>query len=301
VTMWKALLLRGAVPVVSRFPAPCYNVAWIAGWLASMFLKEARRRVVRNLAPACEGNRVRGRELSVEVFRNVARYYVDLASLPGRNMATLESQYLLIEGERHLAPLREPGPVMIVSAHLGNPEFAVQALAQRGRPFSAVVEPLQPRAFAEAMLKLRSAGGGRYHEATVTGVAAAIRDLRDGAVLCLLGDRDIQETGVCVDFLGRKAMMPRGPWEIARRETATVIPMFAERLDGVRCRVYVEEPMLVARSEDANSDICEAASAWAKLLEGHIRQRPGQWTVLEDFWAAHGCRPESGEDRGQPK
>lgn len=287
--MWKYLVLRLCFPIVGRFPGISYAIADVVGLVAWRFRPTVRRRVRKNLLPACRGDRERTKGASLEVVRNVARYYVDIASLPRRDLSVLEAQDLDITGADRLAVLDEKRRVIIVSAHAGNPELVIQALAYRERPFTALVERLEPRSYAEAMLQARSAAGGHFYESGFRGVRAALRDLRAGSVLALMADRDIRGTGVCVDFMERRVKMPRGPWQIARREGALVLPILCSRRDGTRSRVFVHEPYEVGQSDDADMDIWRAASRWAGLLEEHIYRDPGQWTVLEDFWETHGC------------
>jgi phosphatidylinositol dimannoside acyltransferase len=285
----KGLAFRVSVPLVSRFPGAAYVAADGVTWIAWRFMRGLRRRVIRNLLPACDGDVRRARAASLDVFRNIGRYYVDVASLPGRDPATLEDRYLEIDHPERLAALETDRPIVIVSAHAGNPEFAIQALVHRGRPFAALVEQLEPRDYAEALLRTRSSAGGRYYEATVAGLRGGLRELRSGSLLGLIGDRDLQGNGVCVGFLGKRVKLPRGPWEIARREGALVLPILSRRGRGPHARLFVHEAIDVSRGGDEEADICDAVQTWAKLLEKHIRADPGQWTVLEDFWGAHGC------------
>jgi KDO2-lipid IV(A) lauroyltransferase len=113
--------------------------------------------------------------------------------------------------------------------------------------------------------------------------------LKEGQIAGVMGDRDIQETGVCVTFCGRQVRVPRGPWELARRFDAPVLPVFSARKHGDQFRIDVGEAFHVARSGDLECDIRGAAERYVRLLEAQLRRDPGQWTVLEDFWKVHGC------------
>jgi KDO2-lipid IV(A) lauroyltransferase len=105
----------------------------------------------------------------------------------------------------------------------------------------------------------------------------------------MMADRDLQNTGVCVELAGRHVKLPRGPWELARRSGATVIPMFTARKGGTDdFALYVYEPFKVGC--DGEVDPVQAgAERFARVLEEHLKREPGQWAVLEDFWRVHGC------------
>lgn len=280
--------LRRLAPYSGRAPWLFYPVAAVVGTAAWYSHKDFRLRLTRNMLPFCDGNRRLAAREGRRAARNVARYWVDMTTLPHRNLARLERKHIrLVHGERLDAALAGGGPVIIVSAHMGAPEFCLQAIAARGRSFSALVENIQPPELGRYLLQLRSAGGGRFHPATISGVRAVFEGLEHGEVVGLLADRDLQRSGIRAELAGRSVRLPRGPWEIARRTGALVVPMFARRNWRDRWVVEVEEPFHVDRSADCDANIQDAATHFATLFEGHVRRQPGQWTVVEDFWRVH--------------
>jgi KDO2-lipid IV(A) lauroyltransferase len=241
------------------------------------------------MLPLCDGDLAQAKRASKQAMKHAAQYYVDLASLSRRDISRFEESHLEIFHAERLEILAAQGPLVIVSAHTGNAELAIQVLTYRGRPFVALVEALEPRELAEYMLSLRSSAGGTFHEATFGGVRAMMAALKNGQIAGVMGDRDIQDTGVCVTFCGRHVKVPRGPWELARRFDAPVLPVFSARKHGDQFRIDVGEVFRVARTGDLECDIRRAAERYVRLLEAQLRRDPGQWTVLEDFWKVHGC------------
>ncbi len=285
----RSALLRLTAPVLGRFTLFSYPFAAFAGWFAWHARPGRRGTLVQNMLPLCDGDRERAVAEAKLAFRNIARYWVDVMTIPHRDMANFEPNHVtLLDGER-LGPLERPGPVLLLSAHMGSPELPLQAITFRGRQFMALVEDVQPPAFGRHLLRLRMAAGGRYRVAGFGGVRACIEALREGNVVGMLADRDLQGTGMCADVAGRRVRLPRGPWEIARRTNATVIPVFMSRDWRDRFTVRVEEPFQVACTGDGEADVRAAIDRWAVLLDAHLRREPGQWTVLENFWRAHGC------------
>ncbi|MBA4179427.1 MAG: hypothetical protein C0506_02460 [Anaerolinea sp.] len=293
--MIKLMLMRLLRPVVGRFPRVFYRVASFAGWFAFQTRRGLRRQAVRNMLPLCDGDLPRAKREALRATQRVAQYYVDLATLPRRNMAKFEAEHLSIDRPDRLAMLEEPGPIVVVSAHTGNAELAIQALTYRGRDFVALVEALRPRQLADYVGSLRSSGGGNFHEAGFAGLRSCLAALKQGQLVGVMGDRDIQGTGLCLELAGRWVKLPRGPWELARRSGAPVLPVFCTRVRNDDFKVNVEEPILVRHTEDADADVQLAAEQFARILETHLRQDPGQWFVLEDFWRVHACREHDGE------
>jgi KDO2-lipid IV(A) lauroyltransferase len=204
-------------------------------------------------------------------------------------MSRFEHECIRLVHPERLHPLEAEGPVMLVSAHMGNPELGLQAITFRGRRFTALVENVQPPEMGRFLNRLRSAAGGRFHVASLGGVRAVIEALQAGEVVGMMADRDLQGTGVPVQLAGRRVLLPSGPWEIARRTNATVIPVFAARTWRDRFTMSVEEPFSVPALGDGDVAVQCAAQRFATLMEAHIRRAPGQWAILEDFWQVHRC------------
>ena len=281
--------LRLGAPLAGRFPRPAYALARGVGWLAWALRPAARANVIANLTPACGGDRERARALAPRVFQSAASYYVDLATLPHRDRAGYERTRLRVMGEEHVPALFEPRATIIASAHAGSPELALIAVAQRGRGWVELVEPLASPALARELAGLREAGGGRVAEANANGFRQALRELREGGLVALVVDRDLAGNGVCTELLGKRVLLPRGPWELARRTGATVIPLFATRRFNDHQTVWLEEPFTVSAGGDREEAVGAAAQRWADRFGEHLRRDPAQWTVLEAFWEAHAC------------
>lgn len=287
--MTRLWLLRLLAPLLGRAPWLAYRIVGLVGALAWQTQPRRREVLVRNLLPFCDGDARRARREGKRACQNVARYWADLCTLPYRDLADFERRHMTIHNPERLAVLEQPGPLIAVSAHTGNSELAIQALTYRGRAFVALVESLQPPRFSRELLRRRSAAGGKFYEVNLGGIRACLEALKRGELVGLMGDRDIQGSGVCTSLAGRPVRLPRGPWELARRTNALVLPVLTQRDANDNITLSVEEPFRVGHEGDAESDIRKAIEQWAVLLEAHIRRQPGQWTVLEDYWKVHAC------------
>lgn len=279
-------VLRWGAPLIGRIPEVSYPVAALVGEATWHLRPGFRRTLIRNMLPLVDGDRRRAVSEARLALRNISRYWVDIATIPYRDMACLEARHIrLVHGER-LAVLEKPGPVIIVSAHTGGAEICLQAITFRGRAFTALVEDIQPPQMARLLNDLRSAAGGSFHPVTMAGVRAAFKALHAGEVVGIMADRDIQNNGACLALAGRPVRLPTGPWNLAARTGATVLPVFATRAWNDRFTVTVEEPFVV---ENTPEGICAAMVRFAAVLGPILRRQPGQWTVPEDFWNEHRC------------
>lgn len=275
-------------PAVTRYPGVFYRVATLTGLGIWVLRKDFRGNVRRNQAVLRGGGGWNWRH-GWQVCTHVSQYYVDLTQVGKLHLRTFEREHLEIIGEEHLRAIEAPGPVIAVSAHMGNAEFAIQALTARGREFAALVERQEPPEWSKFVLDLRSAAGGKFYEAGYHGLRACVEALKNGHIVGMMGDRDIQGTGMGTILCGRAVKLPRGPWELARRSGALVLPIFSSRVKDATFRIYVHEPFRVERTDDAEADVRGAVERFTGILEEELRRDPTQWTVLEDFWTVHGC------------
>lgn len=282
----KALLMRIGVPLAQRAPGAGYLVAEGFAALLWVLRPRLRRRAARTLAPFVEGRRSL-RRMVFRQFINVGRYYVDLALIPRRDPRGFERTTVVVETPERLGMVEREGAVIFLSAHYGNPDQLVQFLTSRRARFTAVVERLQPQTVHEIVQRLRGAHGGIFVEANLGGARRCLEALQRGEAVALLGDRDLTGTGVCVAMAGRRVSLPRGPWELAQRTGAPVVPVFLRRTARCRFSAWIGEAIVVPNN--AEEGVAEAATCWARILEGQIRRDPGQWLVLQDFWTEHAC------------
>ncbi len=284
----KYRLMRVVFPVLGRLRAPAYGLASICGPLGLMH-PGTRRTVRRTMAPLCSENPGRLDALTRELMRQAARYYVDLASLRFRDFGRLEADHLEVEHLERVAALDVDGPRIVIGGHTAGSELALQAFRARGYSFTGLVEQVDPPELSTYLLEWRRSAGGKFFEADRRGLRECLSTLEAGGLVVLMADRDIQGNGTCVEFFGRRVRFPRGPWELAARVGAPVVPFLCSRRRGDQIRVLVEEPILVDPGKGRADGVGEAAQRWAAVLERYLRRDPGQWIVLEDFWKVHAC------------
>jgi KDO2-lipid IV(A) lauroyltransferase len=110
-----------------------------------------------------------------------------------------------------------------------------------------------------------------------------MRTLKQGGVVVLMADRDIEGPRMVVPFMGEDASMPTGPIEVALRTGAIVIPSFTTR-NGYMLDAYCEEPLELEKTGDFEQDVRAGTLEFLGRFEKRLRADPGQWAVLERVW-----------------
>jgi len=286
--MWKYVALLVAYKTLAWLPVrAAYAIARAVGDLSYLFQGRSRRYVKDNmrhvLGPGADEKEVS--RAAREVFRNVMRYYADLIRLPRIDPHRLLEQDLKLHGMENLKNALAQGKgVVLVSAHYGNTELTVQALAAFDIYAYVLTEPLQPRQLSDLTHRLRSTHGQIFQPVGMSSVKGALRYLRQGKLVAILCDRDIQKTGQLLPLCGCPARFPVGAAMLAVRTGAQVVPAFSHRQGPGRNEVWIEPPLPLERTGDEEHDVRAITEKILARIEEYLRRDPGQWTVLEPVW-----------------
>jgi KDO2-lipid IV(A) lauroyltransferase len=263
-----------------------YAVAGFAG-RAAYFLTPSRRRAVAAnlrhvLGPNAEQAEIQRTTLSI--YQSVARYYVDLLSVPRLDVGRLRHSRIHVEGYEHLSRALEQGTgVILATVHYGCPELSLQAARAWGIEILVLTEPLDPPELSKLFDRLRASHGHRFLTASLTGAKEAIRTLRRGGAVLLAVDRDIQGHGIEVPFFGVPARMPLGAVELSRRAGSPIVPAISRRLKSGSAVITLGPPIQL-QADKQRSDTATNVARVLKEFEAPIRADPGQWLVLERLW-----------------
>ena len=111
--------------------------------------------------------------------------------------------------------------------------------------------------------------------------------LEDGSLVGMLGDRGLgQDPAAAVDFLGRPANFPLGPWRMAAMLKRPVILMVGLYRGGNRYDIHFEalaDFSTVSRENRAEVQR-EAIERYAARLAHYARLAPFNWFNFFDFW-----------------
>jgi predicted LPLAT superfamily acyltransferase len=121
------------------------------------------------------------------------------------------------------------------------------------------------------------------------GAALAIRAaLAAGEPVCMLGDRGFGDQPTeSVDFLGRSARFPLGPFQTAALTGVPIVVCFLMKTGLNGYCLSADPPWrlpLPARRAERGAVLRRAVLRWAKRLELQVRRHPQQWHNFYDFW-----------------
>jgi phosphatidylinositol dimannoside acyltransferase len=292
----KFFLLWILIEVGGHLPARLlYALADLIGalaWRCSSHLRAVTRdHMTRVLAPGALDSAARDRA-ALGCVRAAARYWADLARASHVPPAIAFDEFESFSGIEHLFAAYDRGcGVVLVTAHVGAPEFAMRAASVLGLDILALTERLQPPRVNALVQRARHRHGEHFVEVGLGGTRDALEQLRRGAIVALIADRDVLGTGLPTMLFGAPAQLPPGPIELALRTGAAVVPCFVLRSDagigaGPRCAVRFLPPLDLRRTHDRSGDLHKGLQALARSLETGISMAPDQWFALQPVWRA---------------
>lgn len=189
-----------------------------------------------------------------------------------------------ITGSEHLdAAVASGKPVILFSGHLANWEIGALAVVQRGIPLLQIYRAANNPVVEAMMVDFRRSIGVEAVPKGPRGGRRSAIVIKDGGVMGLLVDQKMND-GIPVPFFGRDAWTAPALAKLALRYDATVIPWRIERLPGSTFRLRICPPLDLAPTGDANQDVRAVMTQVNTVLEGWIRETPGQWFWLHRRW-----------------
>ncbi len=278
--------LCGLLDTSRRFSLPALRRGGAAlGRLSLLAQPRERRRALAHLALAFPDRDEAWRSGVVRAaashFGRVLGEVLWLWSAPaGEILARTEFDGL----ENLTAPLGPDGGSVLVTGHCGNWEWMNLALGAAGIPMTVAAREVYDPRLDDIVQRLRGRFGG---DTVLRGQGAGqrlSRALRDGRVLGLLIDQDIEAPGAFVEFFGRPAWTPSGAGVLAIRSRRPVVPGYARRLPNGSFRLTFEPAIEPARAEGLEADAARLTARLTARIEAWIRQEPAQWVWMHRRW-----------------
>ncbi|MCW3473343.1 LpxL/LpxP family acyltransferase [Limobrevibacterium gyesilva] len=283
----EAAVVRLALGLLTRLrPATASNIGGaiartIGPWLPVSRVADANLRLaLPELDRATRRRVIRG------VWDNLGRTAAELPHVAALTR-TASGPGWDLEGEQIFRGLvRNGGPAIFFSGHIGNWEMLPAVAASFGMPLSsfyrAAANPIVDGIIMDLRQRAIGADVPQFPKGA-QGARSALGLLRDGGFLGMLVDQKMND-GIPVPFFGHTAMTAPAAAAYAIRFRCPIVPAYAQRLGPARFRLVCEEPLPLPDSGDRQADIASLTLQINGCLERWIRARPAEWLWLHRRW-----------------
>jgi phosphatidylinositol dimannoside acyltransferase len=274
--------------VARLMPSPVAAMAASSLGFTASFASQARRQMfqrhMRRVNPKISPAALR--LATQRAFDSYAQYYMESFRLPTLSKRAVDRTFTIDGWDRVEAGLAAGNGVILALPHLGGWEWAGRWMTDRGHKMTVVVEPIDPPELFEWFVQLRTELGMTVVPLGPNAGGAVLKALKNNETVCLLCDRDIDRSGIEVEFFGERTTLPAGPATLALRTGAALLPVgcyFTPRLNGHHAVVRPPIPT-VRMGGGLRDDVTRVTQALARELELLIRRAPEQWHLFQPNW-----------------
>lgn len=285
--MVKYILYKVGEFIVTRLPlSMAYGFAIFFCDLQYLFSFRDRMAVYNNLVAIMPDEKNLHKKTR-EVFQNFGKYLVEFFCMTKKFDADFVRKNVKVVNQEVLKQVLDRGKGgIIVTAHIGNWEFGAILLCMLGYPIVAVALPHKERPVNDLFNEQREAKG-----ITIVPPHLAIRKgmetIRNNKFFALVADRDFTQSGEVLDFLGKRALIPKGAALFSLKTGAPIVPCFLTRNADNTFTFDFKDPIIPPTQVD--EDVKESAllavmQQYTAVIEQKIREFPTQWLMFRQFW-----------------
>ncbi len=279
-------LVRAASAVLCRLPpSAATGLGGALGSLAARLQPKRARIGLSNVRAAFDGalSPDAARRIIRACYRQLGAGILELLRLPVMDRAYAE-RYVTIEGQERFEHAVASGrPVILLTGHFGNWELSSIVAALHGHPIVALARAQNtlPRLYALLVSFRQSKGCRIVHKGSA--MRQLFEALDRGQLIGIVGDQ-ASRRGMFVEFFGRPALFATGPFALAYRKHALLLPAFIHRVRGPHHRLVIEPPIAVPSDQPEDAAVSAGIEQFAAALSRHIREDPAQWLWMHKRW-----------------
>ncbi len=219
------------------------------------------------------------------------------------NMARLGTEYIFLDqlfdyipyvhtdgrievsGEEtfHKLAAEKGRPHILFTGHLGNFELLPVAGAAFGLSVTAMFRPPNNPYIAEYVFSTRRSKMGDLLASRAGAAFALARILEADGNIGVLVDQKFQY-GIRTKFFGRECETSPLVPKLAKQYGCDVYPARCIRLPGNKFRLILQEKLDLPRGADGQIDAQATAQLLTDVVEGWVREDPGQWMWFHKRW-----------------
>ncbi|MFC1594434.1 lysophospholipid acyltransferase family protein [Candidatus Omnitrophota bacterium] len=274
--------------VIARFlalhlPLPLrYGLARFLADVHFYYSKKDRDAVMGNLKVINPDQQNLFREAR-EVFRNFAFYLIDFFRTPLLDKEYVDKKFPVVGLEHIDKGLQRGKGIIILTAHIANWELGAVVMGILGYPVGAVALPHKSKKVNDLFNYHRECKGV-YVIQLGNAARKSLEAMKDNKMLALAGDRDFTSGGFILDFLGKKALIPKGPVAFSTKTGALIVPGFVVREKEDCYKLIFEEAIEVPEGIRDEEVLIDYAKQCTAIVESYIRRYPTQWLMFRKFW-----------------
>jgi KDO2-lipid IV(A) lauroyltransferase len=236
---------------------------------------------LRRAMPKLDNTQVEN--IVLEMWNNIGRTFAEFPHIASMNSEDIKSIATLDGAENiYEAASLEKGNIYF-TGHLANWEIGPRLFSDLGYPVSIVYRKGNNPGLGHIIRKLRS----NYLVSSIpkgqSGSRDIIRLLKKGKRIGMLVDQKMND-GISSTFFDIEAMTAPAIARLALKYQCPILPVRVIRIANCKFKVLVSPPLEIKSTGDIEKDVQTIIDDINNIVEGWIRENPGQWIWLHNRW-----------------
>ena len=216
-------------------------------------------------------------KLTFNTFLNFSKYLIEVFRIPLVDKEYIKNYVTPGDTSGFDKAFKEGKGVILFTAHFGNWELGGIAMSLLGYPATCVALAHKDPRINQLFLSRRESFQMKIIDLNQYAARECLKTLRENKLLALVGDEDLTEQTIELDFLGEKIMVPRGPASLSRATGAPVIPSLMIRQPDNRFVIVHEKAIYPRNTENQEEDINQLTKQYLESLAPYFLKYPDQW------------------------
>jgi KDO2-lipid IV(A) lauroyltransferase len=224
-------------------------------------------------------------EMIERMWKNIGRIFGEYIHINKFSIMDLKKIKIGFANKNNFEVLKKNNkPVVFFSGHFANFELMAKCLQELGFNIGAIYRPLNNIFLNPIMEFIRK----KYIcpiqiEKGSNGTKKLIKHISTNNPLALMIDQRLSSS-IRVPFFNQPATTTTTPAQLAIKYDALLVPVFLKRLEKSNFEFFIEEPLIINRTNDYDKDIFNITQGMNKKIEEFIKRDPAHWLWSHDRW-----------------
>jgi KDO2-lipid IV(A) lauroyltransferase len=224
-------------------------------------------------------------EMIERMWKNIGRIFGEYIHINKFSIMDLKKIKIGFANKNNFEILKKNNkPVVFFSGHFANFELMAKCLQELGFDIGAIYRPLNNIFLNPIMEFIRK----KYIcpiqiEKGSNGTKKLIKHISTNNPLALMVDQRLSSS-IRVPFFNQPATTTTTPAQLAIKYDALLVPVFLKRLEKSNFEFFIEEPLIINRTNDYDKDIFNITQGMNKKIEEFIKRDPAHWLWSHDRW-----------------
>jgi KDO2-lipid IV(A) lauroyltransferase len=224
-------------------------------------------------------------EMIERMWKNIGRIFGEYIHINKFSIMDLKKIKIGFANKNNFEILKKNNkPVVFFSGHFANFELMAKCLQELGFNIGAIYRPLNNIFLNPIMEFIRK----KYIcpiqiEKGSNGTKKLIKHISTNNPLALMIDQRLSSS-IRVPFFNQPATTTTAPAQLAIKYDALLVPVFLKRLEKTNFEFFIEEPLIINRTNDYDKDIFNITQSMNKKIEEFIKRDPAHWLWSHDRW-----------------